>query len=119
MLGDTISMTIGGTARVLSKINEGNGSSEYYLKISTGEFRVKIKHSKDRVSGNALPRDRHVITLSEKIYPTPTTFELNRTCSVTIVGDYLDDAGLQADNLVGLEGYVTKANAVKLINYEV
>lgn len=119
MLGDTISLTIGGTARVLSKINEGNGASEYYLKIATGEFRARIKHSKDRIGGNALSRDRHVITLSEKVYPTPTTFELNRSCSITIVGDYLDDAGLQADLVVGLEGYVTKANAVKLIGYEV
>ena len=118
MLGDTISVTIGGTARVLSKINQDQYASEYYLKIATGEYRLRIKHSKDRVSNGSTPRDRHVITLSEKVYPTPTSVELNRQSQITIVGAFLDDPGIQADNLVGLEAYLTKANAVKLINWE-
>lgn len=118
MFGNTLTLTIGGAAKALSLINQDQYASEYYLKSATGEHRVKIKHSKDRVSNGMPERHRHVITLTEKVYPTPTTLELNRTSQVTIVGDFLDGAGVQADNLVGLEAFVNKANAEKLINWE-
>lgn len=119
MLGDTISLTIGGTARVLSKINQDQNASEYFLKIATGEFRLRFKHSKDRVANGAPQRDRHIMTLTETVYPTPTSFGLSRVSQMSIVGEYLDDSGLQADNLVGLQGFATKANLTKVINWEV
>lgn len=119
MLGDTISLTIAGAAKVLSKINQDQNASEYFLKTATGEYRLRFKHSKDRVSNGAPQRDRHVMTLTETVYPTPTSFGLSRVCQMTVVGEYLDDAGVQADNMVGLEGFATKANLSKVIGWEV
>lgn len=119
MLGDTISLTIGGSAKVLSKINQDQNSSEYFLKGATGEYRLRVKHSKDRVTSGAPQRDRHVMTLTETVYPTPTSFTLTRVSQFSFVGEYLDDAGVQADNLVGLTAWANKPNVVKLAGWEV
>lgn len=77
-----------------------------------------MKHSKDRVAKGAQPRDRHVITLTETIYPTPTTFEVVRQSSVTIVGNNSDGAAEQQADLSGLMAFLTAANIQKLINWD-
>lgn len=118
MLGDTITITVNSVAKALSKINQDQYASEYFLKEAGGEFRLKVRHSKDKVTAGAQPRDRHVITFTETVYATSTTPVVARQSSVTIVGNYNDAAVNQQYDTSGLLGYLTAANITKLINWE-
>lgn len=118
MLGDPITLTIAGSAKALVRINQDSYSSEYYLKETGKEYRVRVRHSKDRVAAGAQPRDRHVITLTETVYPTPSSFEIVRQSSVTIVGNSSDGATEQQADLSGLMAFLTAANVQKLINWD-
>lgn len=118
MLGDTITITVNSVAKALSKINQDQYSSEYFLKETVGEFRLKVRHSKDKVSAGKAPRDRHVITFTETVYGTPTTSEVVRQSSVSIVGNYNDTVANQQYDASGLLAYLSAANITKLINWE-
>lgn len=118
MLGDTITITVNAVAKALSKINQDQYASEYYLKEEGKEFRLRVRHSKDRVAQGGAPRDRHVITFTETIYGTPTTSEIVRQSSVTIVGNAADAALAQQYDVSGLLAYLNAANVQKLINWE-
>ncbi len=118
MLGDTITITVNSVAKALSKINQDQYSSEYFLKEALGEFRLKVRHSKDKVAAGKLPRDRHVITFTETVYGTLTTAEVVRQSSVTVVGNYSDVIANQQYDASGLLAYCTPANITKLINWE-
>lgn len=118
MLGDTVTITINSVAKALSKINQDQYSSEYFLKEAAGEFRLRVRHSKDKVTQGKPQRDRHVITLTETVYPTPTTLEVVRQSSVTIVGNYTDAVANQQYDASGLLAYCNAATITKLINWE-
>lgn len=118
MYGDTITVTINSIAKAMSKINQDSYSSEYFLKESLGEFRLRIRHSKDRVSAGSKPRDRHSVTLTETIYATSTVPQYDRVTTISVVGNFDDVAANQAYNVVGLEAWLNQANAVKLVNWE-
>lgn len=60
----------GGTAKSLSKINQDAYGSEYFLRESTQEFRVKIRHSKESTKAGALPIERHNLEITQTIFGT-------------------------------------------------
>lgn len=64
MIGNTITIN-NGAAKVLTLIKEGDYSSEYLLKDTLSEFRLKIRHSKTNAG-----QDRHNVELVESVYPT-------------------------------------------------
>lgn len=73
MLGETLSLNLGGsggTAVVLSRINQDAYSSEYLKKRVDDEVRVRIKNAKDTVKAGSQPFDRHVVTFEQFVYPT-------------------------------------------------
>nr|UJQ85144.1 MAG: putative coat protein [Leviviridae sp.] len=72
MLGDTITITLGGsggTARVCNKINQDNYSAEYLNRNSTDEIRVKVRHSKESNLLNGLPVERHNMEITQTVFP--------------------------------------------------
>lgn len=67
MLGNTITVTLGGsggTEKVLNRIADDGYSAEYLLRESTQEFRVKVSHS------NSGSRERHFVEFKQTIYAT-------------------------------------------------
>lgn len=73
MLGDTLTVTLGGsggTAVVASKINQDSYSSEYLKKRTNDDIVVRIKHSTDTVKAGTQPFERHVVTFEQRVYPT-------------------------------------------------
>lgn len=68
MLGDTITLTVGGGPKVLNKINQDSFGSEYLLRESTQEFRMRIRHSKVAPKGLVPGMDRHNAELSQTIF---------------------------------------------------
>lgn len=114
--GATLTVTVNAVAKVLNRINQDNYGSEYYLRESTGDFRVKIRHSKESPQTDGRYFDRHAIDITQTVYATDTTPEIKRTDSyvnrtlanddVVVAGylfagwvDYLDSATVQGDLL--------------------
>lgn len=64
MIGNSITIN-NGAAKVLTLINNDNYASEYLLKDTASEFRLKIRHSKTKAG-----QDRHNAELVETVYPT-------------------------------------------------
>lgn len=81
MLGNTIALTIAGASKTLTLINNDSYGSEYYLRESTQEFRMKIRHSKAKV--NSVSVDRHNVELTRLVFATASTPEYeDKTYSV-------------------------------------
>ena len=118
MLGDTITVTINAVAKTLSKINQDGYASEYFLKEALSEFRLRVRHTKDRVSAGSKERHRHQISLMETVYATSTVPQFDRVSTISFVSTFDDPAANQGYNTVGLEAWGTQANIVKLANWE-
>lgn len=88
MLGDTLTVTLdgsGGTAKVLSKINQDGYAAEYLLKEATMQHRALVRHSKESPKSNGVNYDRHNVLFETFVYPTeaaPNGF--TRQISMTI-----------------------------------
>lgn len=117
MLGDTISITINAVAKVLKKINQDQYSSEYLLRETTGEFRMKVRHSKDKglVRGEAM--DRHNVELSRTVFGTAPDDGYSVVVSTTLRNPERIE-GAEVDQISdGLADWV-KANGVLLVGWE-
>jgi len=93
MLGTTLTVTINAVAKVLPLINQDGYSAEYYLKEALQEFRVKVRHSKEKslVMGAAV--DRHNVEITQIIYPSVTyPLGVQRQVYTVIRNNPMDDA---------------------------
>lgn len=82
MLGNTLSVTIGGNAYTLTKINQDSYASEYLFKDSDEQVTARIRHTKSSKGG--VSYDRHNIELRHLIYSTPTAAEIPRMTYLVI-----------------------------------
>lgn len=69
---------------VLNQITEGNYSSEYFTRTSTAEYRMKVRHTKEKATGALPALDRHNIELTVRTFPS-STLPLGATNSVYAV----------------------------------
>lgn len=106
MIGNTITIN-NGAAKVLTLINNDSYSSEYLLKDTLSEFRLKIRHSKTKAG-----QDRHNVELVESVYPTEALPSgRQRKVYFVIENDYDDTTAsvANADAIADLE--IATANA--------
>lgn len=68
MFGDSISLTVGGQARVCKKINQDNFSAVYQYRDSVSQLRLTIRHVTTSGRGGAPKHDRHNVELVETIF---------------------------------------------------
>lgn len=82
MLGNTIVLTINGTAETLTLVNTGESYSGEYRKLKTlEEFRLRIRHQV--VTKGGLKYERHNWELTRTVFATTTLPEYtNRTSRV-------------------------------------
>lgn len=81
MYGDSITLTlggIGGTDKVLKKINQDNYSAEYLIRETTGEIRMKVRHTLEQSKNGALALDRHNVEVTQVVFETSTAPEYTR-----------------------------------------
>ena len=120
MLGDTLTITLGGsggTARVCSKINQDSYSSEYLARTSTDEVRVRVRHWK--VTPKTGPSyDRHHISVTQTVFATLTASEVVRVASSELRMSPGDDIALAVDVAEGVAFWSTGANLTKLAGWE-
>lgn len=90
MFAATLSVTIGGAARVLTRLNQDNFGSQYSYEDAVEILTLKIRHSADTgkssddpISGQ-LPVKRHNLFFERRVYATPSVSEKLYTCTITL-----------------------------------
>jgi hypothetical protein len=117
MLGDTITLTINAVAKILKKINQDSYSSEYLLREATGEFRVKIRHSKENNLIRGEPMERHNVELTRVVYGVAPDDGYSVIVSTTLRNPQRAE-GVEVDQISdGLADFV-KTNGVLLVGWE-
>nr|UJQ84970.1 MAG: hypothetical protein 2 [Leviviridae sp.] len=119
MFSDTITITINAVAKVLNKINQDGYSSEYFLRETDSEFRLKLRNTKYTDKSRGVSVDRHNIEFIETVYPVaPATTSTVRKYYAVLENDQTDDIVSPAKLAVGVVGFQTEANFGKLLNWE-
>ena len=118
MFSDTITISINSVDKDLKRINQDKYSSEYFLRESTQEFRLNIRHTKyaDKVRGQV---DRHNFELINTVYAVaPATVPTVRKCYTVLENAYSDAITDVANFALGQVGFANSGNLTKLINWE-
>lgn len=107
--GATLTITVNAVAKVLNRINQDNYGSEYYLRSTTEEYRVKIRHSKESPLADGRQFDRHNVEVSYVLFATTTTPEVRRYDSFTNRTLGSDDITVAGYLFAGFATYMTNA----------
>jgi len=90
--GSTLTLVFNGVNTVLNRINQGSYGSEYLLTGTLGEWRVKIRHSKEAPSALSVRGfDRHNLEVTYTIFATATVPQRVKQAYVVFRNDYDDD----------------------------
>jgi hypothetical protein len=114
---DPLVVTINSVAKSLPRIKFDNYGSEYFLRETLQEFRMKIRNT-NYTDAKGRSIDRHNLEFTQTIYATSTAAAIDRKIYATFENIRSDtDAGL-LQSLVGFVGVLTSANLQKSLNYE-
>ena len=120
MFADTITITINTVAKALVRINQDAYSSEYLLRETTGEFRMKIRNTSytDNKRGG-IRVDRHAVELVQTLNAVaPAIYGLRRKAVVSFENDATDTVVDPVKHTAGLEAFLSEANLTKMANFE-
>lgn len=118
MLGNTLALTINGSAKTLVKINQDGYSSEYLLKESTSEFRARVRHTKTKATASRPSYDRHNFELVETVFATAEVAEYERKFYFVIEQKPEDTAIHNADAVCDLAIATADAFLISLMGWE-
>jgi hypothetical protein len=121
MFTDPQTVTVNAVAKALAKINQDAYSSEYLLRSSTEEFRLRLRNTTYRPRGGSVTFDRHNAELIHTVFATATEVAKVRKTYVVIEnqqGDTLADPTYVASALLGWLTASSNANITKLMNFE-
>lgn len=112
MLANTLTLTIGGTAKVLTRINQDNYGSEYRLISATERIIMKIRHSTAMSKGRQF--DQHNVLVEWISTPASPAEPTTMTVSTTLRGQVgTDPANLDA--LSDALGVLVAAQAAAIV----
>lgn len=116
---DTITITINSVAKVLSRINQDGYSSEYFLRGTLDEFRLKIRHSNYTRKSDGVVIDRHNVEFVQTVYPvSPATKTTIRKAYTVLENERVDGVTEPLNFDLGYVAFFNSTNVTKLINYE-
>lgn len=107
MLANTLTLTIAGMAKTLTRVNQDNYGSEYRLTTATERITLKIRHTSNGKSGTSTYFDQHNVLVEHMLIPAAPATPVIYTVSKTLRGQLgHDPAALDAlsdavDVLVG------------------
>ena len=114
--GSTVTITINSVAKVLNRVSDSEPySSEYMLRSSTDEYRVKIRHVHLDPKGiEPLARgvDRHVVEFTHVTFATATTREIRRRLSTLMELQGADDVAAASLDFMGVLAYLNNTTRV-------
>lgn len=107
-------------AKALVKINQDGYSSEYLLKESTGEYRLKIRNSVNSTKrDNVMTVERHNVEFTYWRYPDVTYVNGLRYKAYLVIENEVGSDPVVANDLAeALINWCTEANIVKLLAFE-
>lgn len=105
----TFTITINSVAKVLSKIRQDDYASEWLLLETTGEYRMKVRHSTRVDAVTKQEYHRHNLELVYTVYKTATTTEQVR--KYYTVMEFPKESDL-AQAKLEYEGFRTAMNTV-------
>nr|UJQ85793.1 MAG: hypothetical protein 2 [Leviviridae sp.] len=120
MFNETQTVAIDGVNYALTRINNDGYSSEYYLRGSTQEHRIRVRNSTFTRKGTSMKVDRHSIELTNVIFGAvagdpPTT----RKAYIVFENEAGDDVVDFDAFVTGFCGYVaTDPLIAKALNFE-
>lgn len=120
MFSDTITITINAIAKILNRVNQDSYGSEYYLRETLGQFRLKLRNSTyaDKTRGS-IKVDRHNVELVHTVFPVaPATIPTIRKFYSVLENDQVDPVVDSAKFGAGTAAFLTEANLTKLLNWE-
>jgi hypothetical protein len=122
MFADPQTLTVNSVAKALVRINQDQYSSEYLLRSSTDEFRLKIRNTSYTDKARKVIIDRHNVEFVHTVFPvSPATISTIRKTYVVIENqqsDTLTDPTYVASALLVWLTASTNANITKLMNFE-
>jgi len=118
MFADQLTVTVNAVAKVLNRINQDKYGSEYFLRESTQEFRLKIRNSSSKPAGSLQTIDRHNFELTNTVYATSTVPAIVRRAYSVYENSRSDTAADPLNVFVGFAGFNSSANIQKALNYE-
>lgn len=111
MIGNTITITVGATPKVLTLINEGGYASEYLLTEALSEFRMRIRHSKTKATASNPSMDRHNVELIETVFAAGEVPEFPRKFYFVIENKPGDGVGVIANVDAMADKVIASSNA--------
>jgi hypothetical protein len=75
MIGEQLTVTYNGVAKVLNRINQDNYTAEYFFRDSVEEYTVRIRHATESVRAGQPAFERHTVDLTRKVFATATVPE--------------------------------------------
>jgi len=122
MFADPQTLTVNSVAKNLVRINQDQYSSEYLLRTTTNEFRLKIRNSSYLDKTRKVMIDRHNVEFTETVFPVaPAVLSTVRKTYIVMEnqqGDTLADPTYDAAALFAWLTASTNANITKLMNFE-
>jgi hypothetical protein len=119
MLGNTLTLPQAGGDKVLIKINQDSYSSEYLLRATLDEYRVRIRHSKAAANnGRAYEADRHNVEVVQTIFQAGDVPQYERKFYFVIETKPGDTATNLADAVADLMIATSNAFLVSLNGWE-
>ncbi|DAD51832.1 TPA_asm: coat protein [ssRNA phage Esthiorhiza.4_14] len=122
MFADPQTLTVNSVAKNLVRINQDQYSSEYLLRSTMNEFRLKIRNSSYLDKARKVMIDRHNVEFTETVFPVaPATLSSVRKTYIVMEnqqGDTLADPTYDAAALFAWLTASTNANITKLMNFE-
>ncbi len=119
MFTDTITITINSVAKNLVRINQDGYASEYFLRETTGDFRLRIRHTNytHKTTGKVI--DRHNVELVQTVYPVAPAVVPTIRKAYTVLENERVDAITESLNFdLGFVAFASSANITKLLNLE-
>jgi hypothetical protein len=121
MFADPQTLTVNSVAKALVKINQDQYSSEYLLRSSTDEFRLRVRNTSGKPKSRSVVVDRHNVEFTHTVFATATDPIKVRKGYFVIEndqGDTLADPTYVASALFSWAIASTNANITKLLNFE-
>lgn len=69
-ISNPLVITVGVDSKSLVRINQDNYGSEYYLRETDGDFRIRIRHSSESPQKNGQVFERHNVELTRTVFST-------------------------------------------------
>lgn len=121
MFSDTLTITINSVAKTLTRINQDKYSSEYFLRETTGEFRLKLRNTSytDKTRPVPVTVDRHNVEFVQTLYAVaPALNSTVRKAYAVVENDRGDTIVDPVKVWAGTMAFITEANLTKLANFE-